>query len=93
MDRKDAKTKEVHHSGAGQVPVIRSAPASTARLVHLTTEEAAALLKIRPRTLTTMRHTGSGPEYHRIGGVVRYTLEDLKAYSDSRRVKPKPRDR
>lgn len=45
-----------------------------------TTEEAAALLGISPRTLETARQRGGGPRYYRVGRCVRYAKSDLIAY-------------
>jgi DNA-binding transcriptional MerR regulator len=56
---------------------------------YLTTKEAAAFLRIKPRTLANMRNKGLGPAYRRHGGRVVYTIEDLIAWSDSTRRRPK----
>ena len=45
--------------------------------VILTTREAAALLRLAPRTLERYRVKGGGPRYLKIGGAVRYTRLDL----------------
>ncbi len=42
----------------------------------LTTDEAARLVKVSPRTVEKWRRTG-GPKYYVLGGVVRYREEDL----------------
>jgi len=56
---------------------------------YLTTNEAAAFLRIKPRTLANMRNKGLVPAYRKHGGRVVYTIEDLIAWSDSTRRRPK----
>lgn len=47
----------------------------------LTTEEAAAKLRVAPSTLRYWRHTGTGPKSFKIGGKrVFYRAEDLDAW-------------
>lgn len=50
----------------------------------LTTDEAAAFLRLSPRTLEKQRVHGDGPRYRKFGACVRYTLADLRAWADSR---------
>ena len=51
----------------------------------LTEREAAAYLKLSPRTLERMRGDGLGPRFRKIGGRrVVYAELDLQAYLDSR---------
>jgi predicted DNA-binding transcriptional regulator AlpA len=46
-----------------------------------TTEEAAALLKVHPRTLFEYRDAGTGPKFIRLSPrVIRYRLEDLEEW-------------
>ncbi len=52
---------------------------------YLTNAEAAAYLRIKPRTLANMRNNGFGPAHRKHGGRVVYTIEDLNAWSDSTR--------
>ena len=47
----------------------------------LRTPEAAALLRISPRTLEKHRSQGTGPPFRRAGGTVLYTLSDLEAWT------------
>ncbi|MBG7615605.1 helix-turn-helix domain-containing protein [Brevundimonas sp. BAL450] len=47
----------------------------------LRTPEAAALLRISPRTLEKHRSRGSGPAFRRAGGTVLYTRHDLEAWT------------
>lgn len=51
---------------------------------HLTNEEAAAFLKLSPRTLEKMRVIGGGPRFRKHGRRVVYAIEDLERWSASR---------
>ena len=51
----------------------------------LTTEEAAALLRLKPHTLENMRWQGTGPFFLKLGGRVFYWRADLKAWCDQAR--------
>ena len=51
----------------------------------LTTEEAAALLRLKPHTLENMRWQGTGPFFLKLGGRVFYRRADLKAWCDQAR--------
>jgi predicted site-specific integrase-resolvase len=46
-------------------------------------KEVAERLGIEPRTLEGWRWKGIGPAYHRIGGSIRYSTEDIEAYERS----------
>lgn len=48
--------------------------------VFITTAEAAAMLRLSPRTLEKMRQRGEGPEYFKVRGRVWYTREKVRAY-------------
>lgn len=50
---------------------------------YLTTIEAAALLRLSPRTLEKHRLFGTGPEYRKIGGRVLYAAADVLAWAES----------
>jgi Helix-turn-helix domain len=52
---------------------------------YLTTNEAAAFLRIKPRTLANMRHNEMGPDHRKHGGRVVYAVDDLTAWSNSTR--------
>ena len=52
---------------------------------YLTTEQAAAHLNMRPKTLARYRVTGGGPVYHLLGRLVRYLREDLDEWAKGRR--------
>lgn len=43
---------------------------------------------ISPRTLERWRWVGEGPRFLKIGGLVRYRLEDVEAYEASQEVLP-----
>lgn len=46
----------------------------------LTTLEAAQFLGISKHTLENARVSGRGPPFHRVGRLVRYTLQDILAF-------------
>ena len=52
---------------------------------YFTLAEAAAFLRLAPRTLDNMRQRGTGPLYGKHGGRVRYHRDDLVAWADSTR--------
>jgi excisionase family DNA binding protein len=52
----------------------------------LNTEEAAALLGIRPATLIKWRHQNSGPTYVKLGRNVRYEPDTLERWVKLRRA-------
>src|SRR5260370_247318 len=60
------------------------------------TDDAAAWLSartgfdIRTRTLTRWRQLDRGPHYHKIGGLVGYTVADLEAFLRDSRVRIAP---
>ncbi len=58
--------------------------ASPASNVYLTTQEAAVLVRLSPRTLERMRLTGDGPKFHKVGpgkqSRVLYQREELEAW-------------
>ena len=51
---------------------------------YLDTEQAAAHLNMRPKTLARYRVSGGGPVYHLLGRLVRYLREDLDRWAQSR---------
>ena len=64
-------------------------PQTTVKREMLTTQEAAAVLGIRPQTLHLWRSAGREPQppYIKIGGrLVRYRRRDLEAYLDHQTV-------
>ena len=48
---------------------------------YLRTPEAARHLTLSPRTLEKHRTYGTGPDYHKIGGRVVYSVGDLNAWA------------
>lgn len=52
---------------------------------YLTLVEAAAFLRLAPRTLDNMRQRGTGPLYNKHGGRVRYHRDDLISWADQSR--------
>ena len=59
---------------------------------YVSTVEAADRLGLLPRNPDRYRATGRGPAFHRFGGRVRYSGEDLEAWSASRQRTPVPAD-
>jgi Helix-turn-helix domain len=51
----------------------------------LTTEDVAALLKLKPQTLKRMRVHGGGPPFDKIGKAVRYEQSALNEWTAKRR--------
>ncbi|WP_296219579.1 helix-turn-helix domain-containing protein [Pseudomonas sp. UBA2684] len=51
---------------------------------YLTNDEAAALLRLSPRTLEKQRVIGGGPRFHKFGRRVMYALVDLEAWASAR---------
>jgi excisionase family DNA binding protein len=58
-------------------------PKSTATR-FLTNGEAAAFLKLSPRTLEKLRVVGGGPRFRKFGRRVLYKLDDLDQWADGR---------
>ena len=54
---------------------------------YLTTKEVAAMLRIAPQTLEKARSTGLGPQipFVKVGRAVRYTRDDVHAWTESNR--------
>jgi len=46
----------------------------------LNTTAAAAMLGVAPATLVQWRHLGRGPDFHKVGRLVRYKRADLDAF-------------
>lgn len=51
------------------------------------TEDAALIINCKPSTLRKWRVTGEGPEFFRVGKVVRYRRGDLRQWMETRRAK------
>jgi len=52
----------------------------------LTEADAAALLGVKPQTLSVWRMRGYGPKFRKIGRLVRYDATDLEEYSAGRKA-------
>lgn len=51
----------------------------------MTNAEAAAFLRLSPRTLEKQRITGGGPRFHKFGRRVLYSIRDLESWANARR--------
>lgn len=59
-------------------------PAKTQLARYLTNEEAAAYLRLSPRTLEKQRVVGGGPRFRKFGRRVLYAIEDLEIWANAR---------
>ena len=50
--------------------------------------DAASMLGLSAVTLRMWRHQSTGPAYRRFGRAIRYSVNDLNAFADSRRIVP-----
>lgn len=51
---------------------------------YLSNDEAAAFLRLSPRTLEKLRVIGGGPRFRKFGRRVMYAVADLEAWADAR---------
>lgn len=51
---------------------------------YLTNDEAAAFLRLSPRTLEKQRVIGGGPRFRKFGRRVMYAIADLEVWADAR---------
>ena len=51
---------------------------------YLTNDEAAAFLRLSPRTLEKQRVIGGGPRFRKFGRRVMYAIVDLETWADAR---------
>ena len=65
-------------------PQQASTAAANAAPRYLTNDEAAAFLRLSPRTLEKQRVVGGGPRFRKFGRRVMYALSDLEAWADAR---------
>jgi len=66
-------------------PAASPAPISSAPPArYLTNDEAAAFLRLSPRTLEKQRVIGGGPRFRKFGRRVMYAVTDLEAWADAR---------
>lgn len=63
-------------------PAAAVQPSAPAR--YLTNDEAAAFLRLSPRTLEKQRVIGGGPRFRKFGRRVMYAVTDLEAWADAR---------
>ncbi|MBO9642746.1 hypothetical protein ABIC63_002763 [Pseudacidovorax sp. 1753] len=68
-------------AAAAATQPAHAAPSADAEF--MTTAEAAALLRLSPRTLEKQRVLGGGPRFRKFGARVVYARTDLLAYADS----------
>ena len=67
------------------VPAAAQLPAATSdNPAFLTNDEAAAFLRLSPRTLEKQRVLGGGPRFRKFGARVLYAADDLRQWADSR---------
>ncbi len=64
------------------VPAATTQQQASAR--YLNNDEAAAFLRLSPRTLEKQRVIGGGPRFRKFGRRVMYAIADLEAWADSR---------
>src|SRR5687768_9653031 len=71
------------HASEKDVPMT-SPGVFDASITYLSNQEAAAFLKLSPRTLEKQRMKGTGPKFRKFGRRVVYAVEDLQAWSNER---------
>ncbi|MER8822613.1 helix-turn-helix domain-containing protein [Mesorhizobium sp. M0991] len=54
--------------------------------VYLCQEEVARRFRVSPRTLERWRWKKTGPNYHKLGGRIVYSLNDIETYERRRRA-------
>ena len=69
-------------AAAPQPAPSAAAPAAVANPEFLTTDEAAAFLRLSPRTLEKQRVLGGGPRFRKFGARVVYAMADLRTWAD-----------
>ena len=62
--------------------LLQTASKATPR--YLTNNEAAAFLRLSPRTLEKQRVIGGGPRFRKFGRRVMYSIADLESWADAR---------
>jgi hypothetical protein len=70
-------------ASAAPQPAPAQLPAAAANPEFLTTDEAAAFLRLSPRTLEKQRVLGGGPRFRKFGARVVYAAVDLRVWADS----------
>ncbi len=59
-------------------------PAASSAVRYLTNAEAAAFLRLSPRTLEKRRMLGGGPRFRKFGRRVMYAFDDLVTWANER---------
>jgi len=73
------------HTVPSAAPAATPQPAQSAQPArYLTNDEAAAFLRLSPRTLEKQRVIGGGPRFRKFGRRVMYAVADLEAWADAR---------
>lgn len=73
------------HYVSSAAPTATQQPAQSAQPArYLTNEEAAAFLRLSPRTLEKQRVIGGGPRFRKFGRRVMYAIVDLETWADAR---------
>ena len=73
------------HYVPSAAPTATQQPAQSAQPArYLTNDEAAAFLRLSPRTLEKQRVIGGGPRFRKFGRRVMYAIVDLEAWADAR---------
>lgn len=83
MATSHAAASTPHTSLSAAVP--GTAPAAVQAVTqarYLTTLEAAAFLRLSPRTMEKLRVLGGGPRFRKFGRRVLYAVTDLEAWAD-----------
>lgn len=68
-----------HEPAVAPTPAVEQMPRR-----YLTNDEAAAFLRLSPRTLEKLRVIGGGPRFRKFGRRVMYALADLETWADAR---------
>lgn len=73
------------HYVPAATPAATQQPAQSAQPArYLTNDEAAAFLRLSPRTLEKQRVIGGGPRFRKFGRRVMYAIIDLETWADAR---------
>lgn len=73
------------HHVPSAAPAATQQPAQSAQPArYLTNDEAAAFLRLSPRTLEKQRVIGGGPRFRKFGRRVMYAVVDLETWADAR---------
>ena len=73
------------HHVPSAAPTATQQPAQSAQPArYLTNDEAAAFLRLSPRTLEKQRVIGGGPRFRKFGRRVMYAIVDLETWADAR---------